>query len=136
PTDPARFVGLAEAARHVADDLGELVILGGLAAGFIELTAWTRGFGKFYPDLVNNLDLLEYLMDTIVDLKLAYWEIALPLVGDYADVVQEADDVAGQLGLLVSPEIYRRVMKPRHKRIFDFIRARTNAKIFFHSCGA
>ena len=136
PRDPARFTGLQERARHAAEDLGELVILGGLAPGFIELTAWTRGFASFYPDLVNNLDLLEYLMDTIIDLKLAYWDVALPIVGEYADVVQEADDLAGQFGLLISPEIYRSVIKPRHKKICDFIKARTDAKIFFHSCGA
>ncbi len=136
PTDPARFVGLAERAKHVAEEQGELVILGGLAAGYVELTAWTRGFAKFYPDLVTNLDWLTYLMDTIIDLKLAYWEIALPLVGEYADVVQEADDLAGQFGLLMKPETYRQVIKPRHKRIFDFIKARTDAKIFFHCCGS
>ncbi len=136
PTDPARFTGLAERARHVAVDLGEPVILGGLAAGFVELTAWTRGFARFYPDLVTNLDWMTYLMDTIIDLKLAYWEIALPMVGEYADVVQEADDLAGQFGLLISPDTYRKVMKPRHKKIMDFIKARSDAKIFFHSCGA
>ncbi len=136
PTDPARFVGLAESARHVADDLGEAVILGGMAAGYFELTCWTRGYAKVYPDMVNNVEWLTYLMDTIIDIKLAYWEIVLPLVGDYADVVQEADDVAGQFGLLMSPEFYRRIIKPRHKRIFDFIKARSNAKIFYHCCGA
>ncbi|MFN2135305.1 MAG: cobalamin-dependent protein [Candidatus Promineifilaceae bacterium] len=136
PVDPARFVGLAERAKYVAEELGELVILGGLSAGFIELTAWTRGFAKFYPDLVTNLEWLEYLMDTIIDLKLAYWEVALPIVGEYADVVQEADDLAGQFDLLISPETYRKVVKPRHKKIMDFIKARSDAKIFFHSCGA
>ena len=136
PVDPARFATLKESARHVADDLGEPVILGGLAAGFVELAAWTRGFARFYPDLVTNLDWMTYLMDTIIDLKLAYWEVALPLVGDYADVVQEADDLAGQFGLLINPETYRKIIKPRHKKIMDFIKARTDAKIFFHSCGA
>jgi len=136
PVDPGRFTGLAERARHVADELGEPVILGGLAAGFIELSAWTRGFARFYPDLVTNLDWMTYLMDTIIDLKLAYWEVALPLVGDYADVVQEADDLAGQFGLLINPETYRKIVKPRHKKIMDFIKARSPAKIFFHSCGA
>jgi corrinoid protein of di/trimethylamine methyltransferase len=136
PVDPARFAGLADRARNVAEVQGEPVILGGLAAGYVELTAWTRGFAKFYPDLVTNLDWMTYLMDTLIDLKLAYWEVALPLVGDYADVVQEADDLAGQFGLLISPDIYRRVIKPRHKKIMDFIKARSKAKIFFHCCGA
>ena len=136
PVDPARFAGLAERARYVAEEQGEPVILGGLAAGFVELTAWTRGFAKFYPDLVTNLDWMTYLMDTLIDLKLAYWEVALPMVGDYADVVQEADDLAGQFSMLISPDIYRKVVKPRHKKIMDFIKARSKAKIFFHSCGA
>lgn len=136
PTDPARFSGLKEAARHVAEDLGELVIVGGLSAGFFELVCWMLGYGRVYPALVNDLKLVEYLADTIVDLKLAYWEVALPLIGDYADVVQEADDLAGQFGLLISPEIYRSVIKPRHKKICDFIKARSSAKIFYHCCGA
>ncbi len=136
PVDPARFEGLAERARYVAEDMGEPVILGGLAAGFFELTCWTRGYGKVYPDLVNNVEWVTYLMDKIVDLKLQYWEVALPMVGQYADVVQEADDVAGQFGLLISPEVYRKLIKPRHKKIVDFIKARSNAKVFYHCCGA
>jgi uroporphyrinogen decarboxylase len=136
PTDPNRFIGLQERARMVAEDLGELVILGGLSAGVVEVTAWMRGFAKFYPDFVTNRKWLEYLMDKIVELKMEYWDIVLPMVGEYADVVQEADDVAGQFDLLISPEDYRTLIKPRHKKLFDFIKSRTNAKIFFHSCGA
>jgi len=136
PCDPARFEGLAERAKRVAEEEGQAVVLGGLAAGFMELTAWLRGYDKFYPDFVMNPDLLTYLMDKIIDLKLAYWEIALPLVGEYVDVVQEADDFAGQQRMLISPATYRKFCKPRHKRIFDFIKARTDAKIFFHSCGS
>lgn len=136
PSDPSRFEGLRERARKVAEERGELVIIGGLSAGVVEVTAWMRGFAKFYPDFVTNRKWLEYLMDKIVELKMEYWDIALPMVGEYADVVQEADDVAGQFDLLISPEDYRTLIKPRHKKLFDFIKARTDAKIFFHSCGA
>jgi uroporphyrinogen decarboxylase len=136
PTDPARFVGLQEAARHVGEELGELVIAGGMAAGFFELVCWTRGYAEVYPDLVNNVKWIEYLMDTIVDIKIAYWERALPLLKGYVDVVQEADDLAGQFGLLISPETYRKLIKPRHKKIVDFIKARADVKVFYHCCGA
>ncbi|HYO87333.1 MAG TPA: uroporphyrinogen decarboxylase family protein [Candidatus Limnocylindrales bacterium] len=136
PTDPGRFTGLRERARHVAEDLGELVVAGGMAAGMFEITSWLRGYGNIYPDLVNNLPLVEYLMDKIVDIKLAYWEIALPELAGYVDVVQEADDLAGQFGLLISPETYRKLIKPRHKRIVDFVKARTDARVFYHCCGA
>lgn len=136
PTDPARYANLREQARHVGQDLNELVIMGGMSAGFFELVCWTRGYADVYPDLVNNIPFIEYLMDTIVDIKLKYWEIALPLVDGLVDVVQEADDLAGQFGLLVSPETYRKLIKPRHKKIVDFIKARSSVKVFYHCCGA
>ena len=44
--------------------------------------------------------------------------------------------LADQRGPMISPELYRRFIKPRHRRYFDAIRARTSAKILFHTCGA
>jgi uroporphyrinogen decarboxylase len=32
--------------------------------------------------------------------------------------------------------MYRKFVKPRHKRLFDFIHSKTDAKIFYHSCGS
>ncbi len=135
PVDPARFEGLAERAREVAES-GQAVILGGLTAGFMEITAWVRSFADYYADLAGNKELIGYLMDKIIDLKLQYWEVALPLVGEYADVVQEADDFAGQFNMLFSPNTFREMMTPRQKYLFGRIHELTDAKIFFHSCGA
>jgi uroporphyrinogen decarboxylase len=136
PLDPARFQGLAERARRAAEVEGRAVVLGGLCAGVLEMASWLRGFDRYYADIALNPDLLGAIMDRVVELKEAYWERALAEAGPYADVVMEADDFAGQHRLLISPASYRRLAKPRHKRLFDFIHARTRAKIFFHSCGA
>jgi uroporphyrinogen decarboxylase len=107
-----------------------------LTAGFMEITAWMRGFADYFADLAGNPELVGYLMDKVIDLKLQYWEIALPLVGDYVDVVQEADDFSGQFKMLFSPRTFRAMMTPRQKYLFGRIKELTNAKIFFHSCGA
>lgn len=37
---------------------------------------------------------------------------------------------------MISPALYRKFIKPRHRRYFEAIRARTPAKILFHTCGA
>lgn len=47
-----------------------------------------------------------------------------------------ADDLETQDSLWLSPSQYRRIVKPYHRRIVEFIRKRTDAKIIFHSCGA
>jgi len=57
-------------------------------------------------------------------------------VGDYVQVVCQGDDIGMQSGLIISPELYRRFIKPCHRRIFEKIRSRTGAKIFMHSCGS
>jgi uroporphyrinogen decarboxylase len=72
----------------------------------------------------------------MVELKMAYWENALVEGGDFVSAIVEADDMAGQNGMLISLQTYRNIVKPRHKKLFDFIKSRTRAKIFFHSCGA
>jgi uroporphyrinogen decarboxylase len=136
PTAPSRFTGLRERARHVATVEGKAVCLGGLCAGPLEMAAWMRGYQNFYPDTIINRDLIERIIDIVVEMKMAFWEATLAEVGEYADVLIEADDMAGQLNLLITQDMYRDLFKPRHQKLFDFIHARTDAKIFFHSCGA
>ena len=37
---------------------------------------------------------------------------------------------------MFQPDFYRRVVKPRHKQLVQYIRSRTRAKIWYHTCGA
>ena len=136
PLDPARFVGLREAAIHVRDVEGRAVVFGNISAGIFEVLTWMRGYADAYADWGSSSPAALKLMDRVLQLQLTYWEKALSLVGDVIDVAQIADDIAGQNGPLISPRSYRKLLKPLHKELCDFIHARTNAKIFMHSCGA
>ncbi len=136
PLDPARFVGLKETAKRVMEEEKRAVVVGNMCAGIMEIFAWVRGFEDYFVDWVANPKLACKIMDRVLELKLAYWARALEILGDSIDVVQDADDFAGQDGLLISPEIYRKLVKPRHKELFDFIHSHSEAKVFFHSCGS
>lgn len=136
PRDEARFSGMAERADHAAQVEKQGVFIGGISAGIMEIAAWMRGFDNYFVDFVANEKLLVALMRKVMELKMAYWDRALELVGDNVDAVHEADDFAGQYKMLISPDAYRRIVKPLHKELFDFIHARTKAKLFFHSCGS
>jgi uroporphyrinogen decarboxylase len=39
-------------------------------------------------------------------------------------------------GEWISPQKYKEFVYPCHKRLFDFIHSKTNAKVFLHSCGS
>jgi uroporphyrinogen decarboxylase len=136
PCAPGRFEGLSAEARRVAEEEQRAVVVGSVSPGLLEMAAWLRGFVSYFTDVASNEKLLCAILDKVVELKIAYWGRALELAGDYIDVAQEADDFAGQDRLLLSPNAYRCLVKPRHRRVHDFIHAHSKAKVFFHSCGS
>lgn len=87
-------------------------------------------------DLVANPKFAEAIMDKMVEFYFGYWEEIRPLVGRYVQIIKMGDDLGGQDGSLIGRELYRKMIKPRHKEIFSFIKKRTDAKLYLHSCGA
>jgi uroporphyrinogen decarboxylase len=75
-------------------------------------------------------------MEKVTQLKLAYWEKVIDAIGPDIDIDAEADDLGAQHAPLFSPQAYRAIVKPLHKQIIDYIKSRTNARFFLHSCGA
>jgi uroporphyrinogen decarboxylase len=55
--------------------------------------------------------------------------------GDLLDIVKIGDDLGTQDRLLMSPGMYRSVLKPIHADYIRFIKERTAAKVFFHTDG-
>lgn len=138
PLDPVRYEGMAERADELMNQKQVAYILGRNAPGIFEIALWMRGFENFYCDMVANQAFAEALLEKIAEVKMQYWAHALSLVGENVMIVSEADDLASQIGPLISPALYRKLIKPRHTELFAFIKkhAAANVKIFFHSCGA
>ena len=135
-TDPGRYLGLAEAARRIVDDEGRAVLVSSICGGLSEGLFKMRGFEDGYMDLVAEPERARQVMEKILEIKLAYWDRALAELGDSVDIIGEADDLGGQDRTLFSPSTYRALVKPLQAELFAFIRARTSAKVVFHSCGA
>jgi uroporphyrinogen decarboxylase len=137
PLDPSRFAGVREAALKVIEDERRALIVGNMSAGIFELYMWTRGFLDGYTDWAGNQNLAQKILHKYMDLQLAYWERMFEVLdGIPIDIVQMADDVAGQNSMLISPNSYRKSLKPLHKEMFDYIHSKSDAKVFLHSCGS
>jgi uroporphyrinogen decarboxylase len=138
PENPGRYRHLAERADELLNQKQVAYILGRNAPGIFEIAIWLRGFENYYADLYGNRPLAEALLDLVCEIKMKYWARALETVGQNVMMVSEADDLCGQNTLLVSPKMYREIIKPRHTRLFRFIKktAKTDVKIFYHCCGA
>ncbi len=56
-------------------------------------------------------------------------------LGDNVDIIKIGDDLGTQQNLMISPVMYRKMLKPLHAELISFIKERTKAKVFFHSDG-
>lgn len=135
PYAPGRTEGLREQALALAAT-GKAVVADIMCGGPFEQALWLRGWEDFLCDLYEDPALAEALMDRITEIDTGLWDVFLTAVGDCVDVVCQGDDLGMQDRCVISPEIYRKHVKKYHKRMYDFIKSRTRAKIFHHSCGS
>ncbi len=135
PSDPRRWAGLRERAQRFRC-AGYAVVLRGLCAGILEMACRLRPMDQLMMDLASADEAAIHLLDKITELKARFWESVLADLGDVVDVVVEADDYGTQQSMLVSPAMYRRLLKPLQAELFSVIRRRApDSFIFFHSCG-
>lgn len=136
PTDGKKFQGLqAKAEKFHRMDKG--IIMNHWVWGVFETASiLLRGMKEFYEDLALRPRLACYLMDRILELKMAFWDKALSTLGNHIHVIKQNDDLGGQDNLLISPQMYRKYIKPRHQKLFEFIKSKAGVYIFFHSDGA
>ena len=63
--------------------------------------------------------------------------VFLDEISDYIDIFQAGDDLGHQHGQIISPKMYRDLIKPRHKKIYGEVKKRApHVKLLYHSCGA
>lgn len=135
PADPRRWSGLREKAKEFRET-GYAVVLRGLCAGILEMACRLRPMDTLLMDLAMGEPGATYLLEKIAELKGRFWEAVLDELGDVVDVVAEADDYGTQQSMLISPEMYRKLLKPLQAELFQIIRQRLpDGFIFFHSCG-
>ena len=105
-------------------------------AGVFEQSTYLRGMTEFYMDIYDNPQIFEGIMDKVLEAELDIYGRYFEIVGEQLDVVQFWGDLGTQQGPLISPEHYRKYVKPREAALVDFAKKRTNARICLHSCGS
>lgn len=133
--DPTRFTGLRERALLLKKETPYAVVSG--ISGVIYENCWyLRGLEQWFCDLLTDQVFCEALLDQMLKYWMDWFRVFLDEVGDLVDVIMIGDDLASQSGPLFNPDIYRLIVKPRHKKLVQYIRSRTNAKVWYHTCGS
>lgn len=134
PADSGRYRGLRERARELHEKTDYAVVLN-LGVGPVHLSQFVRGYGEWLQDLLIHPAFAQGLMDRYVEFWTEVADRALEEAGEYVDLVMYGDDIGTQKATLVRPELYRRVIKPQHKRMADAVK-RHGKPILYHSCGS
>ena len=133
--DPTRFTGIREKALELRNETS-YAISTGISGVVYEICWYMRGLERWFIDMIENPEFCEALLDRTLKFWLDYFDGFLAEVGDLVDVVMIGDDLAGQGGPLFSPDFYRKVVKPKQKKLVQHIKSLTKAKIWYHTCGA
>ena len=137
PYEPARVEGLRQRARDLYENTDYAISARAPTHGFMELGWELRGMDNFLVDLLIDEDFANALLDRIMEFQMGIYDAMLTEVGEYVQIVQTGDDYGTQNGPLISPELFRKYVVPRRRKLNELIRKKApHAYISHHSCGS
>lgn len=134
-TDKSRFTGVRDAALKLRNET-PYAISTGIGGSIYEFCWYMRGLERWFMDTIENPGFCEALLDQMLRYWIDYYTGFMAEIGDLVDIVMIGDDLTGQYGPLFDPGFYRSIVKPRHKKLVQYIKSLTPAKIWYHTCGS
>ncbi len=134
--DPGRLRGLKDTVKAMYEETDFVLKLETPTPGLMETTQRMRGLEQWMMDMASDEAFVNAFLDRVVKMQKEFYTVVLEEIGEYIQVVEMADDFGMQTGLQISPEMYRKYFKPRHKEVWSLIHDLTDAKLYLHSCGA
>ena len=111
-----------------------IISIGNLTTVFMICT-FLRGTENFLIDMVSNKKLAEKIIGEVSDFCLEYAQRELDAFADKAQYYGTWDDVAGQDGILFSPELFKKYFVPVYKKLIEKVK-KHNLIFGWHVCGS
>lgn len=134
--DSFRIEGLEERCKYLYYNTDFAIVTDIFIFGLVEAGLLMRGFDRFPIDLIYNKKLAHTFLDKFTNYTIELLEIFLGVCGSYIQIIELTDDLAMQNNLFFSVDLYKKMILPYYKKIIDFIKSKTKAKIFHHTCGS
>lgn len=96
---------------------------------------YLRGVAKILEDLVLNPEIAEHIFMRISEFYLEYARRTFEAAGNGIDIFMTGDDFGTQNGLFISPDMWRRFLRPGFKAFIDLAK-KYGYKVAHHSCGS
>ena len=116
-----------------SSDRALMIVVG---CNLFEWGTFLRRIDNFLMDLALQPVDVERCLDALMEQHLATLEKVCQAVGDVVDVLRFGDDLGTDTGPFMSPETYRRLFKPRHALLCQYVKQHSRMRTFLHSCGS
>lgn len=133
--DPTRVAHVRAEARRLAEANQYAILATPWLLFPFERAFAMMGMDKFLLTLALDPDLATALLLKIAEYCKRLMGHFLDELGDNIDMIKIGDDLGTQDSLLISPKMYREILKPIHADYIAFIKERSKAKVFFHTDG-
>jgi len=133
--DPTRIAHVRDNARRLAEENQFAILATPWLLFPFERAYAMQGMDTFLLNMARDPDFARALLEKIAVYCKQLMGRFLKELGDNVDIIKIGDDLGTQESLMISPKMYREILKPVHADFISFIKARTKAKIFFHSDG-
>jgi uroporphyrinogen decarboxylase len=133
--DPTRVAHVKEEARRLAEENRYAIMATPWLLFPFERALAMQGMETFLVNMVIDPEFARALLERIASHCKRLMAHFLEALGDNVDIIKIGDDLGTQENLLISPDMYRRILKPVHADYIRFIKERTKARLFFHSDG-
>jgi len=134
-SDPSRVAHVRESARRLAEENQFAIMATPWLLFPFERAHAMQGMEPFLLNMAMDPEFTRAFLEKIADHCKQLMGHFLEELGDNVDIIKIGDDLGTQNSLMISPKMYRDILKPIHADFISFIKARTNAKVLFHSCG-
>jgi len=134
-TDPTRVAHCRAQAKKLAEE-NKYAIMGIPWLLFpFERAFSMQGMDTFLLNMAMYPEFAKALLAKITEKCKEMMDTYLKETGEFLDIIKIGDDLGTQESLMISPKMYREIVKPFHADLIAFTKERTDAKIFFHTDG-
>lgn len=124
--------GAKDEARRQCEESADSFLIGSLGWGLFERSWNLRGFQNALVDAATEPTFYGELLDKLTELYLDFVDYTIDLP---VDGIMFGDDWGDQRGVILGPDRWRKLIKPRWKRIYDAVHS-AGKIVLSHSCGS
>lgn len=134
--DEGKLSRWQEEAKRLRQEGKHVVIAEHPVFGILELGCWMCGYDDFLMKMACEPDFVRAFFERFFEIQVAIVEPYYKALGPYVDLTTSGDDFGMQMGPMISPEMFGRLVAPLFKERIRRTKALGVPYYWHHSCGS